>query len=285
MNFTAFDFETAKGKYACSLGLAKFRDGKVFDSRHFLINPNIDDWNPVAMRIHGIRPEQVMNSPIFNELSDEIFDFIGDDSLVAHNCSFDYSVLDFCSDISIKELSNDFYCTLNYSRLVIESESYRLDKLVDLCNLSRFNHHNALDDAIASGELFVYLLNKDSSKYVESKYELNKTQSRGGFYVKGITIFDSENIIKLNEQEKNALLDRSSISLTDLSFVPSGVFVNFSRNEINSIIENNSGIKRNGISKNLNYVIAGQKMGPAKYKKAEELNISIISEQEFLEMI
>jgi DNA polymerase-3 subunit epsilon len=119
MNFTSFDFETAKGKYACSLGLAKFRNGQLVDSRYYLINPEIDDWNFMAMKIHGIKPKDVLSSPNFKSLSDEIFEFIGDDSLIAHNCSFDYSVLEFSSGLSMNDLNNYFYCTLNFSRLVL----------------------------------------------------------------------------------------------------------------------------------------------------------------------
>ncbi len=68
-------------------------------------------------------------------------------------------------------------------------------------------------------------------------------------------------------------------------FVVSGVFSVYSRNEIKALIEQNGGKNVGSISKNTDFVLAGDKMGPSKLKKAEELNIPIISEQDFIEMI
>jgi len=69
------------------------------------------------------------------------------------------------------------------------------------------------------------------------------------------------------------------------SFVVSGVFEKFSRNEIKRLIEKNAGKNVSAISLKTDYVLAGENMGPAKLKKANELGISIISEEEFLKMI
>ena len=69
------------------------------------------------------------------------------------------------------------------------------------------------------------------------------------------------------------------------SFVVSGVFEKFSRTEIKKIIEKNSGKNVSSISSKTDYVLAGENMGPSKLKKANELGISIISEEEFLKMI
>jgi len=69
------------------------------------------------------------------------------------------------------------------------------------------------------------------------------------------------------------------------SFVVSGVFEKFSRNEIKRLIEKNAGKNVSAISLKTDYVLAGENMGPAKLKKANELGISIIFEEEFLKMI
>ena len=69
------------------------------------------------------------------------------------------------------------------------------------------------------------------------------------------------------------------------SFVVSGVFEKFSRNEIKRLIEKNAGKNVSAISLKTDYVLAGENMGPAKLKKANELSIPIISEEEFLKMI
>jgi len=68
------------------------------------------------------------------------------------------------------------------------------------------------------------------------------------------------------------------------TFLVSGVF-SISRDELKKTIELNGGRNVSSISKSLDYLIAGDKMGPEKLKKATDLNIKIISEEEFLQMI
>lgn len=70
-----------------------------------------------------------------------------------------------------------------------------------------------------------------------------------------------------------------------LNFVVSGVFKKFSRNELKKAIEDHGGKNGSSLSKKTDYLIAGDKMGPAKKTKATELQIPIISEEEFLKMI
>ena len=68
-------------------------------------------------------------------------------------------------------------------------------------------------------------------------------------------------------------------------FVVSGVFEKFSRDELKKAIEDNGGKVGSSISAKTNYVIAGENLGPAKLEKANQLNISIIDEDNFLKMI
>jgi DNA ligase (NAD+) len=72
--------------------------------------------------------------------------------------------------------------------------------------------------------------------------------------------------------------------LAGKSFLVSGVFA-MSRDEIKKLIETNGGRNVSSVSGKLDYLVAGDKMGPEKLKKATDLNIKIITEQEFLEMI
>jgi DNA ligase (NAD+) len=73
--------------------------------------------------------------------------------------------------------------------------------------------------------------------------------------------------------------------LDGLSFVVSGVFNLFSRTELKKAIENNGGKVASSVSSKTSYLIRGENMGPSKLKKAEDLGIKMISEQEFAEMI
>ncbi|OBX22783.1 MULTISPECIES: NAD-dependent DNA ligase LigA [Bizionia] len=69
------------------------------------------------------------------------------------------------------------------------------------------------------------------------------------------------------------------------AFVVSGVFHLVSRNELKKLIEDNGGKVSSSISSKTNFVIAGDNMGPSKKEKADSLAVSIISEQDFLNMI
>ncbi len=76
-----------------------------------------------------------------------------------------------------------------------------------------------------------------------------------------------------------------SQKLQGKSFVISGTFVSFSRDEIKATIEKNGGKNMSGISSGTKYLIAGNKPGPDKLKKAEALGIPVISEEDFIKMI
>ena len=63
------------------------------------------------------------------------------------------------------------------------------------------------------------------------------------------------------------------------------MFESLSRDELKKLIEDNGGKVSSSISSKTNYVVAGDNMGPSKKAKAESLNIPIISESDFLQMI
>ena len=73
--------------------------------------------------------------------------------------------------------------------------------------------------------------------------------------------------------------------LQGMIFVVSGVFEIVSRDELKKLIEDNGGKVSSSISSKTNYVVAGDNMGPSKKTKAESLNVSIISEFDFFQLI
>ena len=75
-----------------------------------------------------------------------------------------------------------------------------------------------------------------------------------------------------------------SQKLAGKSIVVSGVFT-VPRDTIKELVEQNGGKNVSSISKNTSFVLAGEKMGPEKRKKAESLGIPIVSEEEFMGMI
>ena len=76
----------------------------------------------------------------------------------------------------------------------------------------------------------------------------------------------------------------ASEALTGRSFVVSGKFTR-SRDEMKELIELHGGRNLAAVSGSVDYLVAGDKMGPAKLKKAEKLGVMIISEEEFIALI
>ena len=89
----------------------------------------------------------------------------------------------------------------------------------------------------------------------------------------------------LQLQLSEEALSNQSTQLEGMRFVVSGVFETVSRDELKALIDSKGGKVVSSISAKTSYVVAGANMGPSKRSKAESLQVPIISEQAFLEMI
>ncbi len=85
----------------------------------------------------------------------------------------------------------------------------------------------------------------------------------------------------LEEKESTVVSD----VLKGKTIVVSGVFTQVSRDELKQMIEDHGGKNGSSISSKTDYVVAGDKMGPAKLEKANQLGITILTEEEFLTLI
>lgn len=115
----------------------------------------------------------------------------------------------------------------------------------------------------------------------------------------GVRIADSVVAYFSKEENKEMLLQFKAIGLQmeieekegnsnkfeAKTFVVSGVFSIFSRDQLKEVIELNGGKNASSISKKTDYVIAGENMGPSKLQKATELGVQILSENEFIELL
>jgi len=105
--------------------------------------------------------------------------------------------------------------------------------------------------------------------------------------------FQDEQNLQLIKRLKEAGLqfemEAPEEALSDLlagkNFVISGIFVQYSRDELKSIIEQHGGKNSASISSKTDFILAGENMGPSKYEKAQKLGVPIISEKDFMEML
>ncbi|MDP4206489.1 MAG: NAD-dependent DNA ligase LigA [Bacteroidota bacterium] len=79
--------------------------------------------------------------------------------------------------------------------------------------------------------------------------------------------------------------ESQSDKLKGLSIIISGTFAKHSRDELKALIEKHGGKNVSSISKNTSYLLAGENIGPSKMQKVVDLNIPILSEDEFLKLI
>lgn len=85
--------------------------------------------------------------------------------------------------------------------------------------------------------------------------------------------------------ESTVLVESLSNRLEGKAFVVSGVFNRYSREELKLLIEKHGGKNSGSLSSQTSYLLAGEKMGPAKKTKAEKLGIQIITEDQFEELV
>lgn len=86
-------------------------------------------------------------------------------------------------------------------------------------------------------------------------------------------------------QFQNQALKGATDRLAGLNFVISGTFAHHSRDQLKELIERHGGRNLSGVSSHVNYLLAGQNIGPAKLAKATKLGIKMINEEEFMQML
>lgn len=106
--------------------------------------------------------------------------------------------------------------------------------------------------------------------------------------------FQEEKNLKIIENLKNAglkfeaeniVLEKESEALMGKTFLYTGTFESFSREELEQKIDSNGGKLVSGVSKKLDFLIVGEGAGPSKLKKAEDLGVKMINEEEFKAML
>jgi DNA polymerase-3 subunit epsilon len=157
---TALDFETAnyfRGSI-CAAGVAVIEDGRIGATKRWLIKPGnkCSAFIPEFIKIHSITPDTVKNAPSFVEIFPELRQYLEGAVVIAHNSSFDMTALrDVLTLYSVEFPEFQYGCTLKLSKKVWKNMAgYSLDKVCSALNHS-FNHHDALEDAVACAQIFL----------------------------------------------------------------------------------------------------------------------------------
>ncbi|KHE72701.1 3'-5' exonuclease, partial [Halobacillus sp. BBL2006] len=158
MNFIALDFETANSSRdsVCSIGLIEYEQGQKKKEYYRLVKPKRNYFSSMNISIHGIKKEDVEDAYEFDELwREEIRELIEGKFLVAHNAQFDMGVLRAVLDqYNLPYPMLAYNCTVNISKKTWQLPKYNLKAVSDYLGI-QLNHHHALDDARAAGEILV----------------------------------------------------------------------------------------------------------------------------------
>ncbi|MBL7953518.1 MAG: 3'-5' exonuclease [Flavobacteriales bacterium] len=188
MDFLALDFETATPQLdsPCELGIAVVRGGVVREVHNWLIKPRYwPHFSPWNVAVHGIKPEDVAGAPRWEGIWDEVAKVLHQQTIVAHNASFDMSVLRATlASHGLEHPTFQYFCSISMCRKVWPGHpSYGLKAMCDFHGI-RFKHHRAGNDAEATAELVLRALDQRPS-FDMTQFLLEAKVKVGAFYPGG----------------------------------------------------------------------------------------------------
>ncbi len=266
MDFIAIDFETANEKRAsaCSLGITVVKNNQIVEEKYWLIKPRPFRFEGRNIAVHGIFEEDVINEREFDEIWEEIKPYLENNLVIAHNASFDFSVLRNTLDLYDLEYPRLKYaCTLVASKLFYRYLNNHKLNTVNRHLGYKFNHHHASDDASAAANILINIckeLNLDNIEDVAKivgfklgKIE-NKTYSpckkvKEGAVSKRYESCDNTNKMMLSDTE---FFKGKVVVLT-------GELHSMSRLEATRLINDLGGIVRNSVTKKTDILITNVK--------------------------
>lgn len=304
MNFIAIDFETANEKRAsaCSLGMTIVKNGQVVDELYYLIKPKELRFSPMNTWIHGLRAHDVKDAKEFDELWPELEPYFTNNFVIAHNASFDMSVLRATFEAyNIPYPSFDYGCTMLLAKNFYPMlENAKLNTVNHHLGLE-FNHHHAGADAFACTNILLKV-----------KEELNATTIQEVFNHVGIKpgrVFErgyqapkkgSSQTISTRQGQKTSspLFNSQTDFFKQKTVVFTGPLQSLSRVEATALIGQLGGTVGSSVTKKTNIIITGIKdiyqLSPhemsTKLKKAIQLvyhgqEILFLNEDEFITIL
>ena len=159
LDFIAIDLETATGKRTsiCEAGICVVKDGRVVETKSWLVRPEGNAYSFWNIKVHGIHPEDTEHAPEFPAVWAEILEYLEETPvLVAHNASFDIPCIRQSLELyGIEKPEADFYCTLRAARHNYKFASNTLENLCGHFGIPEGTHHRAGDDSEMCARLFL----------------------------------------------------------------------------------------------------------------------------------
>ena len=162
MNFLAIDVETANADYSsiCQIGITEFENGQVINTWSTLVNPEAY-FDPFNTSIHGISAKDVKDAPTFDQVYGELKERLTG-KIAVHHMPFDrIAVCRACVEYNLEALVPVWLDSAKIVRRAWEQFAYKGYGLANIAEFLKieFNHHDALQDAIAAGKVVVEACN------------------------------------------------------------------------------------------------------------------------------
>ncbi|RKJ48052.1 PHP domain-containing protein, partial [Butyricicoccus sp. 1XD8-22] len=170
--YVVFDVETTGLSTAydtiIELAAVKIKEGKVIDKFERFANPH-RPLTPKIIELTHITDDMLTNAPEVDQVVSEFREFIGDAIVVAHNASFDIGFLYTAyAKAGIQGVVHPVIDTLELSRMLNPTlKSHRLNTLSKRYGIELTQHHRAIYDTEATGELMLHLLKEAKEKGIE----------------------------------------------------------------------------------------------------------------------
>jgi DNA polymerase-3 subunit epsilon len=314
MDFVAFDVETANEhrRSACEISLVRVVNGQIEERFSSLIKPHPTlAFNPWNVRIHGITQEDVKDSPEFDVIAKDLFAFIDQLPIVAHNASFDMSVLRRTAELYALELpSLPFYCTRVLSERLpsLDLASYALANVCEALGIPFLETHRAEADATACASITLSLADATEASGLldlAARLQVRAGQLSSSSYI-GLSSMGSTKapsaFSKTTAQQFVESLNEVDMNFDDDFFgkevIFTGTLSTMDRKAAQERVLRAGGITGNGVTKTTSILVLGtpydSELRPGgalsgKLQKVVDLrnkgaNIRLITEAEFLEL-
>ncbi len=149
--FTIVDVETsgssANYDRIIEIGILRIENGKIVKTFKSLINPE-QSLSPYITNITGIRTEDLLNAPTFEDIKDEVFELFEGAIFVAHNARFDYGFIRNEFKRAGMNFNKKCLCSVRLSRKLFgRYKRHDLSSIIDRFDFVCENRHRAFDDA------------------------------------------------------------------------------------------------------------------------------------------
>ncbi|MBY7142950.1 3'-5' exonuclease [Virgibacillus sp. NKC19-3] len=186
MHFVSIDFETANEKRfsPCAIGVVVANEHEILDEFYSLINP-LMGFSSFHTDIHGITKSDVVHAPTFPQVWPTLHEYLSQKVVIAHNASFDMSVLRQTLDyFNLSYPDMDYLCTANISKRVWPGlTNHKLNTLAMHHGIA-FEHHHALEDARVAAEILRKALSAYQAESLDPFLEKCK-MTKGRIYEHG----------------------------------------------------------------------------------------------------